>query len=383
MNFKKVFFLFILICLPFWYAIVNSDFYKSIDVKVFDVMSENIYLNSSDLNSTIIAFQSKTDLSNFKIQSSCNIESNFLEWKQDYYFFSLKVKDNDCSNSNFYLKNNNKIFTNTLFSLNLIKDYDLLNLYTDYNNLYLQNFTKKTSETKEKFKIFSTYEWDFNYDFLKKKRYFYELDHKEKLINNIILKRESKYEIPVEWHKLPTLKTKLPNSPRPYRAEYTDWIHEWWDIDAPFWTEVVALDDWIIVNVINGFKYSDLDSLKLWKSLTYEDKIINLNTLRWNQVWVKTMKWDVVFYWHLNEIYDDVKVWDFVTRWTPLWKVWKTWVPDENYKDFHLHFEVRKNPYNNKNAWKYSLLDYMKWEWYFKWKDENYIKQNQYNIFDK
>ena len=42
------------------------------------------------------------------------------------------------------------------------------------------------------------------------------------VIENILQKRKQKYSIPVEGFLLPTKKTKLPNSSRPYRAGYTD-----------------------------------------------------------------------------------------------------------------------------------------------------------------
>jgi hypothetical protein len=134
---------------------------------------------------------------------------------------------------------------------------------------------------------------------------------------------------------------------------------------------------------VRDFQFSDLSKLKKGENISYYDKVNNLDILRWNQVWLKTMKWDVVFYAHLDEVYDDIQVWNIIPRWYPLWTVWKTWVPDKDYNDYHLHFELRKNPYSIKNAWKYSLYDYMTWDWYFKWDTRESIKQKQYTIFEK
>jgi hypothetical protein len=39
-----------------------------------------------------------------------------------------------------------------------------------------------------------------------------------------------------------------------------------------------------------------------------------------------------------------------------------------------------KNPYDNKK--KYSFLDYMKWDWYFKGKSLKYVLEHQNNIFN-
>lgn len=382
--FKKLFFPFLLISLVFIYAWVYSNFYKIPDIKLIDILSKNIYKNSNDLLSSMVVYESKTDISKFEFSSSCNLSGKFFKKLNNYYFFTLKFNDSFCTNWNIYLKSDWKIFSNTNFHINLISVFDLYNKYTDLSNIYIEKYVSRLIKEQEKFEIFSKNKSDnFYYDFSKKQRYYFELVYKIKILQDILEKRNVKYQIPIYWYNLPTLKTKLPNSGRPYRWSYTDWIHEWWDIDAPFRTEVVALDDAIVVKVVDGFKFSDLNKIKYWDNLSTEDKSKNLDILRWNQVWLKTMKWDLVFYSHLDEVYDDIKVWNYVYRWTAIWRVWITGVPDKNYSDYHLHFEVRRNPYNPKMAWKYSLDDYMKWDWYFKWQTADYIKENQYNIFDK
>jgi hypothetical protein len=142
------------------------------------------------------------------------------------------------------------------------------------------------------------------------------------------------------------------------------------------------LDDWIIVRTVNNFEFSDLKKITKWKNLTSDVLTRNLDILRWNQVWLKTMSWDIIFYSHLNEIFSNVNVWEVVKKWQPLWTIWKTGVPDANYTDYHLHFEVQRNPFN---LWKndsYDIDDYLKWNWLFKWEKHDYILANQFNYFE-
>jgi hypothetical protein len=96
---------------------------------------------------------------------------------------------------------------------------------------------------------------------------------------------------------------------------------------------------------------------------------------------LKTAKWEIVFYGHLDNVFSNIKKWEFVKKWQAIWTVGISWVPDKKYKDYHLDFSLRKNPYNRDRAWKYSIYDYMKWDWEFKWKAKEFVLKNQYNIF--
>lgn len=382
MTFVKKISVLILFAGTFWYWYVYSNYIKNDSIKFDRVLFKNIYLNTDNLNSSIVSFNSQLDISTFKISWICDVNSDFLYSKNDKYLFKVKVIDENCKNNNFYLKNWEKIVPKTMFNLNFISEYDLFNKYTDYSDLYLDNFQINTKnklfwdlEIKE-----INYSWSLNN--IKKSRENQELIYNNNIVLNLLEKRQQKYLIPVNWYKLPTSKTKLPNSPRPYRTWYTDGIHNGWDIDAPKWTPVVSIDDWIIVNVISDFKFSDLNKLKRNWNISYEDKIYNLDILRWNQVWIKTTKWDVIFYAHLDEVFENIKVWNFVKRWENLWTIWISWVPDLNYTDYHLHFEVKKNPYIIKKAWKNTFDDFLRWDWYFKTEKESYIKEHQYDIFE-
>ena len=133
-----------------------------------------------------------------------------------------------------------------------------------------------------------------------------------------------------------------------------------------------------IVPSVEGLNVTGTVPVVDWK---IDEKLRNLDLLRWNQVWLKTSKWDVVFYSHLNEIYSNIIEWNLIKAGTTLWTIWITWIPDKNYTDYHLHFAIHKNPYNNEKIGQNNLEDYMKWDWYFKWKSKEFILQNQSNIF--
>jgi murein DD-endopeptidase MepM/ murein hydrolase activator NlpD len=75
------------------------------------------------------------------------------------------------------------------------------------------------------------------------------------IINDIIKKREKKYLVPIAGYSLPIEATKIPNAARPYRSDYTDGIHHSWDIDAKVGTPIIALDDGIIVRVVDDWNW--------------------------------------------------------------------------------------------------------------------------------
>lgn len=368
-----------------WYTLVFSSFYTNSEIKYLDLSAKNLFLDTPDFSQVNVYFNSTVDISTYSISSSCQVQSQFLFQKDMMYVFQLKVVNKDCKNSNFYLADaNKKVLTNTHFQLKLSKDFDLYNAFLDYDDASLIKAKKRILDLKEKYKLFSNVDLkNENRDFVKKSRYFDELEYNKKIIDTILSQRGLKYIVPVKWYQLPEKNlNKLPNGGRPYRASYTNAIHEWWDIDAPLGTPVQSLDAGVIVKVIRNFQFSDLSKLKISPNITYEDRINNLDILRWNQVWLKTMKWDLVFYSHLSQVNDDIQVGNIVPRWYPFGKVGKSWVPDKDYDDYHLHFELRKNPYIFSEAGRYSMYDYMNWDWYFKGKTREYIMQHQYEIFE-
>jgi hypothetical protein len=321
------------------------------EIKIDKILSKDIYLESKDLNNSIISYKSNFDISSLEFYSICSIKTQYLNKNQDIYFFKISFLDKDCHNWNIFLydKNNSKVFPNTWVTLKFFDESELFSSVVDFDDAYLKEFLSKINNNIDKLSIYKNYDlnyvWDF-FGFLKNNRVYKELNYVEAIVKWIIDARDLKYQIPVPWYELPTRRDKIPNAWRAYRKEYTDWIHHSWDIDAPFNTKVVSLDYWIVVRVVDNWKWSDFSKLVATDSRNEELQTKNLDIYRWNQVWIKTAKWDVVFYNHLNNIYSDITVWKIVRKGYPLWTIWFSWVPDKSYTDYHLDFAIHKNPYD-------------------------------------
>lgn len=346
------------------------------------VKSKNIILDSISLNENRVILYSRENARDFDIKWECWIFWKLVKSENNYHVFDLKLVDKTCDKSRidvyFYLWNS---FIKTRFNLITTKDY--FNQFLDLNDSSLEKVILKLNKNITKLKKYEDYTLNSGIDyldFLKKNRQLEEIKYTKNLIENILLKRKEKYKIPVFGWELSTKHSKLPNAWRPYRSHYTDWIHHGFDFDAPLHSTAISLDDWIVVRVVKGFKFSDLSEIEYWNNLSDEIKTKNLDILRWNQVWIKTMKWDIAFYSHLENVFDNVEEWTILTKWEPIWTVWITWVPDKSYTDYHLHIPIHKNPYKWNN---YSFDDIMNWPWYFKWESVKYILENQGNIFEK
>lgn len=355
------------------------------NVDIVYKLSNNVYLNSESLNKTYLVYESNYDISDAYFQSSCETNTKLIEKKENLYLFELTINDKNCSNNVFFLKS--KLWILNEIKINLVTDLEIYTLLLDYSSKELNNVLKTIDKSSAWLKIFSEFKNNLlndKYKFSKKKRVYEELLYKWEIIKQIIEKRELKYSIPVPWYDLPTSNpSKFPNSWRPYRALLTDWIHHSWDIDAPFGTKVVSLDDWVIIRIVKNWNKADLWNLRKWKWLTEEDKMRNLDIYRWNQVWIKTMKWELVMYAHLDKVVDTLVEWTMISRWDYVWNIWVTGVPEEWYNDFHLDFSVGENPFNQWKAWSYDIVDYMSWPWKFKGKSKDYIVEHQYDIFKK
>ena len=354
----------------FWYTLVYAKaWFFNNSVKTVFKLSDNIFLDSISLNKNQIMFESWRNLSKYKIKSTCDIYSKLKFTKQDKYLFEIKYFNNDCGDNKLSLVDEN---WNTIykFSFNIVKEYNALSKLLDIKTDKLLKFRDILKSKVDKYSKYSKYNRSIDknyYKYLHNNRLLQESIYNLNLINNIIEKRSEKYLVPLSWHKISRKLSKIPNAWRPYRSDYTDGIHHWWDVDWNFWDQILAIDDWIIVRVVSGFKFSDLDKIK------------NLDILRWNQVWLKTMKWDVIFYSHLNEIFTNIKVWSVVRKWQPIWTIWITWVPDKSYSDYHVHFPIQVNPHTK--IWSYDIDDYLNWDWMFKLKSSDYIIKNIDNIF--
>lgn len=359
-----------------WFWAVLALSFTKIDSEFS--LSENIFLDSFTLSENKIIVRTNQKAESFKIFWDCNIfwEKSSSDWYT--HIFDIKLLDKECSldKIDIYLKND---FSTIKKTFNVIKPFDLYNKFFDYSNKDLENIlenTKKYIKDTDLNQILDSEQKVKTYRKIEEVKYF------QKIFEDILQNRKQKYKIPVVWASLPKKESKLPNTLRPYRDSYTDWIHQWWDFDAKKLTKVISLDNAIVIRVVDGFKVSNFTKIKRSKNLTYMEKLENLDILRWNQVWIKTSKWEVAFYSHLDSINKDIKVWKILRKWDEIWKVGATWVPDDSYTDFHLHIEIYKNPYNLEKAWKYTFSEIMAWPWIFKWKKTSYISENQSKIFE-
>jgi len=372
--FKYFLIVFLVILGIFIFLTPNFAFDSKINLE--KSLSKNIFLDSKKLDKDIFIYNSSIDLKNYKLQNSCLKSQKFLWKKWNNYYFEASFL-NICFDNNLFLVSESwKKIPNLKVKLNLFSDYKIFNIFSDLKTSDLEKIKKSFEENIEKYNS----KWIKTFKDLQNLRKKNEDKYMLNILNNILKLREQKYLLPIDWVWLPKNLSKIPNSPRPYRKEYTDWIHHWWDFDAEYGQKIRAIDTWIIVRVVRDFKFSDLNKIKR-KNLLYEDKLKNLDLLRWNQVWLKTAKWDVVFYSHLSKIADNIRVWTFVKKWDFIWNVWISWVPDKNYKDYHLHLAIQKNPYIVVKAWKWTLDEYLKWPWYFKWKSQKFVLENQDKVF--
>lgn len=354
------------------------------DVALSSKVSPNIYTDSVNLNSTILGFSSPSDLSLYQVHSNCEVQSQYLENFWSIYYFKVKFPK-DCKNPNIVLKNGEEVLLNTTTKLNFVSQAKLFEMLVDYSTQDLQNFEKSLLREVTSLSLYKNYDGKNigkNYEFLKKQRKYEEASYKKELVSYILERRSQKYISPVVGKTLPESNhSKIPNTARPYRAEYTDGIHHGWDIDGDIGEEVVALDDGVIVRTVENFDFADLDRINHNQNLTQEEKIKNLDILRGKQVWLKTSKWEVIFYAHLNKVFDYVEEGTFVSVGTPLGTIGNSGVPEKDYDDYHLHFEVQVNPYDKNLAGTYTFEDYLKWEWKTKWLPAADVIKNQKEIF--
>ncbi len=383
---KRVTLSFLLVVGIIWGSsfVFSTWFIFSKELRLSTITSPNIYLNSPTLSETILGYESSYDISNASVHSLCNTETDFLEKHQGVYYFSLRFIDDTCRSKNIVLKHNDQILAQTQRDLNLVQDSELFELMTDHPTERLQGLARSIQKNLAKYSLYETLhskELGKYINYYKKQRKYQEFAYQRDMLASILIWRSKKYISPVPGKTLSREYSKIPNSGRGYRASYTDGIHHAWDIDWYLGEEVVALDDGVIVRIVDGFEFSDLGRI-LRGPLTEDDKLKNLDTLRGNQVWLKTTKGEVVFYSHLDEV--DASIWegDIVKRGTRLWTMGVTGVPEKWYDDYHLHFAVQVNPFDPDRAGSYNYGDYMKWDWKFKGESFEYILQNQGEIFE-
>ena len=365
----------------FGYSLVFSVF--SNNIEVYFNLSDNIYTDSLSLNESRIVFKSSGDLENYSISSKCSIFSKFLGQDKDLYLYEVKFLDSKCYSKRISLldENNEEILSH---KFKVLSAYDIYSQILDYDDATLEKLLWQLEKQISKFSKYYSYKKDsgiaYN-SFLKKNRKLEELIYNRNIIYDVLEKRKQKYLVPIEGYQIDIAHNRIPNAGRPYRSAYTDGIHHGWDVGSKFGEETIAIDDGIIVRVVDDFDDSDFNRIEYWDNLTYEQKLKNLDVLRGNQVWLKTSKWDVVFYSHLEDVYAGIYEGAVVKAGDPIGTTGISGVPGTGYKDYHLHFAVQKNPYNFKRAGKYDIEEYMKWDWYFKGKSRSEVIEWTKSIF--
>lgn len=367
--------------LVFWWNLVFNP-----DISFVGTTGSKIYLDDENLSTTIVVYQANVDISRYEVSSSCEVKSTFLESYKSLYFFSLDYSwAAKCRNGNIILSSGEEKIISSMTRLELSYFMKELGTFLDYSDEDLIRFQNSLEDEKKRYSIYKNYnhsEIAKNYKFLKGQTKYREASYVDDIIEQILLARQEKYIVPVLGGSISETHSKVPNSGRPYRQEYTDGIHHGWDVDGDYGEKAIALDDGIIVRVVDNFDESDFSRIVYGENLSDEQKLKNLDILRGKQVWLKTMKGEVVFYSHLDTISSDISEGSLVTKGDNIGTTWVTGVPQDGYDDFHLHFAIMKNPYIFENAGTYDLGDYMAWDWLTKWMSHSEVIEAQKNIFE-
>lgn len=170
-----------------------------------------------------------------------------------------------------------------------------------------------------------------------------------------------RYLVPVVGKSMPTEYPFIPGAGRPYRKSTTDAIHHGWDLMAPIGTPVQAIGDGVVIRTVEGFAWRDFERLQKGANLTEDQRRLNLDVYRGNQVWLKTADGNVTFYSHLRDLAPGISQGSLVKAGEILGTIGVSGVPDRSYDNPHLHFEIQKNPHNGGDS--KSPLSIMRWDW--------------------
>jgi len=361
-----------------WFISYTS--FASNKIELVFQLSGRVYLDTDiELRENLFLYKSDFDIQDYILRSSCNMISKMISNTWDYYLFKVRYGNDSCDDTSIELINTeweiirsekNYISFNT----------GIYDTFLDYSSSDLKNFY---SSLEKQLQDTSNELIKDGQAKMKNERKLQEARYLLSVLDHTLKMREEKYVVPVVWWVISDNPSRIPNAWRPYREAITDGIHHGWDVYWPLWEETISIDDGIVVRVVRDFEYSDLSGLNWSDNLSNLDKAKNLDTYRWNQVWVKTMKWDIVFYSHLTSVSEYLQEWKMIRKGEYIGTTGITGVPDKNYTDYHLHFTIHKNPYISRKAWKYTIDDYLLWDWYFKWDSMAYILENQNRIFEQ
>ena len=298
-------------------------------------------------------------MKSFRIESTCEHKDSLL-YRDDSKVESLSVIQmtfpTSCDSSLIRIGSEEIIFTDTLKTLPMKSleqlENELINTSSkdlvDMMWYFPEIISTKTTTVAEKFKLIQS---------------IYTKNAQTKKMNiarEILSDRENlMYISPVAGYGLPSKDILIPGANRGYRIDTTDGIHHGWDIMAPNGTPVQSLGKGIIIRVVDNWKWATFESL-IRSDLTLDNRLTNLDIFRGNQVWLQTMDGNVTFYSHLSKISPDIRVGTKVDAGTYLGNIGRTGVPEKNYQNFHLHFEIQENPYQEKNP---TELEIMRWNY--------------------
>ncbi|MDD2515619.1 MAG: M23 family metallopeptidase [Candidatus Gracilibacteria bacterium] len=368
-------------------------------IKIISNLNQLIYTGNEGTNNTIISINTSKNIDYVQINSNCTITKSFLgkkEFAENFlYIFKITFKG-DCKNPIINVGNKTNT-TNDSIKLKSLEYSNFLNNLLDLSKETLINEKKKLDQesTKMTKKI-----KDLNKKECSKTSYLVygsgtlssqvsqtiELNYEKKLYNlkssvikSVLDNAEIKYKLPVPGYRFSTRKSAIPNSAKDYRKDITDGIHHGWDIFAPLNTPVVATGKGIVIRIQNGFSWQDFDKIKRG-SLTEDDELLNLDILRGNQVWLKTLDGNVTIYAHLSKINPNLKIGKIINSGDYIGNIGVSGVPDKDFADFHLHFEIQLNP---KNKQQNNNLDIMRWNFLGKGLDMAQILLKQQKLFNQ
>jgi len=373
--FPKTIFCCVALIIPF--TIHSTDIYTSShgEVKIYANLNSHIILGDSKLGNTLLIVSAPIEQKDIHIVSACEHTESVLykeptQNKKMVYVIQA-VFPASCDIREIRVGNSENIFTDTIFSLPLESLNHLENSLIDTDSAHLLNIMREPSIALES-----------GVD----GRLVQKLSHVQTLYKNLDIALESdmarnilqdrdgmKYISPVAGYELPNDSVRIPGAGRPYRRDTTDSIHHGWDIMAPYGTPVQSLAKGKVIRIINNWSWADFKRLKIG-NLTQDDEAENLNIYRGNQIWLQTMDGNVTFYSHLSAISSDITVGSMVEAGTTMGNIGTSGVPDKNYKNIHLHFEIQENPFleNEKNP---SYLNIMRWNYIGEHMSANHVRE--------
>ena len=282
--------------------------------EILKILNPEITLGKDGLNSTVLVIKTGNNADYTEIKSDCTTKQSVLHMSHPDQNSSARVVELTflgaaCSHSSFIIQTQNPDistsgsvrFTDTDVSFeNLLNDTSATLLaMQNHADILIKDANQKIDTLKNTTSVTAK---------LRLIELAYQKRH-EKLQSDMIAeilseRKNTKYISPVPGKTLPTKPVLIPNAPRPYRRDTTDGIHHGWDIMSPQGTPVQALGNGIIVRIVNNFTWNNFDKIIRGDHLSLQQQAKNLDILRGNQVWLKTMDGNITFYSHLKTISD-------------------------------------------------------------------------------